>query len=341
MGIFSRVRRQSAARPSPLRRLAAGGRARRGGADARRARPAPAPEPAVATLGTTASRGGTAGLSPATVPATLRHPPVARCLRRKRRSIARATNTKAAALLTYEQRAAACSCRTSASRATRNSAQRRCDGQRVGHPLRSIRNRRINVIESAHENPSCQAAGGDQPAPPTIAAVPFFHANADRRRRAVLPTPRVRRRSPQDAEPVAAGVRPGAERAAAVRGRARASSRKRPPPSRPSRGLAALKSELARLTQASTNPSASAPPRPPNASPPSPSSRRPGRAGLEHELAELRTAQEQVPAIEEGPQPEPPSGAASEPPTRRSPRSPSSASSSPRPSSAPPRRMRR
>src|SRR6187549_2945655 len=106
MGIFSRVRRQSAApsiaaeaSPPPAEELAA-------------AEPMPAeldplpppPEPAVATLGATANRGGTAGL------VTLRdslqqlygiRPSRDAFAEEAIKLIARATNTKAAALLTY------------------------------------------------------------------------------------------------------------------------------------------------------------------------------------------------------------------------------------------------
>ena len=46
-------------------------------------------------------------------------------------------------------------------------------------PLRSLRNRRINVIEAAHENPFVpKALVAVSPRRLTIAALPFFHANA-------------------------------------------------------------------------------------------------------------------------------------------------------------------
>lgn len=46
-------------------------------------------------------------------------------------------------------------------------------------PLRSLRNRRINVIEAAHENPFVpKALVAISPRRLTIAALPFFHANA-------------------------------------------------------------------------------------------------------------------------------------------------------------------
>jgi hypothetical protein len=46
-------------------------------------------------------------------------------------------------------------------------------------PLRSLRNRRINVIESAHENPFVpKPIVAISPRRLTIAALPFYHANA-------------------------------------------------------------------------------------------------------------------------------------------------------------------
>lgn len=95
--------------------------------------------------------------------------------------IAQGAGTKTAALLGYEARHNRA--RLLSSVGLEREAIEVLSGE-VGHgswdiPLRSLRNRRINVIESAHENPFVpKPIVAIHPRRLTIAALPFYHANA-------------------------------------------------------------------------------------------------------------------------------------------------------------------
>jgi predicted nucleic acid-binding Zn-ribbon protein len=187
MGLFSRVRRQQTAPveaepqavvddtppsspPEPIADTAA----------AADSHSAPA---AVATLGAPA-RAGTAGL------AALRdglqqlysiRPSRDAFAEEAIKLIARSTSTKAAALLTYEPRGGRMQLVGQVGLEPEAEQVLSGDAMVSGWdiPLRSIRNRRINVIESAHENPFVpKPLAAVSPRRLTIAAVPFFHANA-------------------------------------------------------------------------------------------------------------------------------------------------------------------
>jgi hypothetical protein len=148
-------------------------------------------------------------------------------------------------------------------------------------PLRSLRNRRINVIESAHENPFVpRALIAISPRRLTIAALPFFHANAPIGV-VVLFSPTQRGFADGLLKALSQSLRVCAlalsELPATGSGATR-SAEDQQSGAQPSllRGLAALKAELARLTDALDD--ASAPPKPRNASPHNRSSRRPRSA---------------------------------------------------------------
>jgi predicted nucleic acid-binding Zn-ribbon protein len=122
-------------------------------------------------------------------------------------------------------------------------------------PLRSVRNRRINVIESAHENPFVPPPLiAISPRRLTIATLPFFHANAPAGVVVLLsPTPRGFADGLLKALSQALRVCAMALSelpAAAETGPARSGDDGRGPQPNLLRGLAALKGELARLTDA-------------------------------------------------------------------------------------------
>lgn len=170
--------------------------------------------------------------------------------------VARAANIKAAALLGYD--AHRDSMRLLAHLGLQADALTALSGEAVTGwdiPLRSLRNRRINVIESAHENPFVPGAFvAISPRRLSITALPFFHANAPVGA-AVLFSP--------NARGFPDGVLTGLSQALRVcalalnelprKPAAPAASDDRPADgSQPSllRGLATLKAELARLTAA-------------------------------------------------------------------------------------------
>ncbi|MEO8605380.1 MAG: hypothetical protein ABI629_22615, partial [bacterium] len=122
-------------------------------------------------------------------------------------------------------------------------------------PLRSLRNRRINVIEAAHENPFVpRPLANISPRRLTIAAIPFFHANAPIGA-LVLFSPTARGfadgllKTLSQALRVCAAALSELPMSAAAQARA---VEEETPTAQPNllRGLAALKSELARLTDA-------------------------------------------------------------------------------------------
>ena len=95
--------------------------------------------------------------------------------------IAKSAGVKAVALLGYEPRATRM--RLLAHAGLEADAIQALSGDSMVSgwdiPLRSLRNRRINVIESAHENPFVpRSLVAISPRRLTIAALPFFHANS-------------------------------------------------------------------------------------------------------------------------------------------------------------------
>src|SRR5512135_910162 len=159
MGLFSRVRRQSAAPSAAAEAPPPEDFAAAPGAPPESAEPDPPPEPeapapAVATLGATAVRPGNAGL------ASLRdslqqvyaiRPSRDAFVEEAIKLIARSTNAKAAALLTYEARGGRM--QLVGHVGLESDAEHVLSGDAMVSawdiPLRSIRNRRINVIEAA------------------------------------------------------------------------------------------------------------------------------------------------------------------------------------------------
>jgi chromosome segregation ATPase len=173
-------------------------------------------------------------------------------------------------------------------------------------PLRSLRNRRINVIEAAHENPFVpKALIAISPRRLTIAALPFFHANApvgvivlfsptargfaDGLLKALSQSLRVCALALSELPPAGATVaRPIDEEAGGVQPNLL-------------RGLAALKAELARLSdaldEAERQRAAEAAERVTAQSFLKAAQER--SAQLEQELADLRAASQRVPEIED------------------------------------------
>jgi len=171
--------------------------------------------------------------------------------------IARATSLRAAALLSYEARGGRM--QLAAHVGLESDAVHVLSGDAMMSawdiPVRSIRNRRINVIEAAHENPFVpRPLAAISPRRLTIAALPFFHANAPVGVVVLFsPTPRgfadgVLKTLSQALRVCAVALSELPPSAAAT---ARAAEQDATP-SQPTllRGLAALKSELARLTAA-------------------------------------------------------------------------------------------
>ncbi len=171
--------------------------------------------------------------------------------------IARATSLRAAALLSYEARGGRM--QLAAHVGLESDAVHVLSGDAMMSawdiPVRSIRNRRINVIEAAHENPFVpRPLAAISPRRLTIAALPFFHANAPVGVVVLFsPTPRgfadgVLKTLSQALRVCAVALSELPPSAAAT---ARAVEQEATP-SQPTllRGLAALKSELARLTAA-------------------------------------------------------------------------------------------
>jgi CheY-like chemotaxis protein/predicted nucleic acid-binding Zn-ribbon protein len=270
-----------------------------------------APAPAVATLGGGATRAGGTGLS------ALRdnlqqlygiRPSRDVFAEEAVKLIARATATKAAALLTYEPRGG--HMQLVGQVGLEPEAEHVLSGDAMGGawdiPLRSVRNRRINVIESAHENPFVpKALAGISPRRLTIAAVPFFQANTPVGVVILFsPTPRgfadgLLKTLSQSLRVCALALSELPMSAAAT---ARAVEEE-VTSTQPTllRGLAALKTELARLTQAldesERQRTAETAERVTAQSFLKAAQERAGQ--LEQEIAALRAAQAQVPAIEE------------------------------------------
>lgn len=312
MGLFSRVRRQQtapveaepqtvvddtppASPPEPIADPAS--------ADSH----APA---AVATLGAPA-RSGTAGL------AALRdglqqlysiRPSRDAFAEEAIKLIARSTSTKAAALLTYEPRGGRMQLVGQVGLEPEAEQVLSGDTMMSGWdiPLRSIRNRRINVIESAHENPFVpKSLAAVSPRRLTIAAVPFFHANAPVGV-VVLFSPTPRGFADGLLKTLSQSLRVCALALSELPMSAAATARvieEEATATQPTllRGLAALKTELARLTQAldeSERQRASETAERVTAQSFLKAAQE-RSALLDQELAELRAAQAQVPEIEE------------------------------------------
>jgi CheY-like chemotaxis protein len=173
-------------------------------------------------------------------------------------------------------------------------------------PMRSLRNRRINVIEAAHENPFVpRALVSISPRRLTIAALPFFHANAPVGVIVLFsPTPRGFAdgllKTLSQALRVCALALSELPISAAAAARAAAEE---PTGAQPSllRGLAALKAELARLTEAldETERQRSGEVAERVTAQSFLRAAQERSAQLETELAELRAAQSRVPEIEE------------------------------------------
>jgi CheY-like chemotaxis protein len=171
--------------------------------------------------------------------------------------IAKGAGVKAAALLGYEQRGGRM--RLLASVGLESDAVQVLSGDSMVSgwdiPLRSLRNRRINVIEAAHENPFVpRALAAISPRRLTIAALPFFHANAPVGTIVLFsPTPRGFAdgllKSLSQALRVCALALSELPLSSAATARVAADE---PTGTQPNllRGLAALKAELARLTDA-------------------------------------------------------------------------------------------
>ena len=173
-------------------------------------------------------------------------------------------------------------------------------------PLRSLRNRRINVIAAAHENPFVpRALAAINPRRLTIAAIPFFHANAPIGA-LVLFSPTARGFADGLLKTISQALRVCAAALSELPLSAAAQARvveEETPSAQPNllRGLAALKGELARLTEALEEAERQrvyeATERVTAQSFLKAAQER--AAGLEHELSELRAAQARVPEIEE------------------------------------------
>jgi CheY-like chemotaxis protein/predicted nucleic acid-binding Zn-ribbon protein len=222
--------------------------------------------------------------------------------------IARGAGVKAAALLGYEQRGGRM--RLLAHVGIDSDAIQILSGDSMVSawdiPLRSLRNRRINVIEAAQENPFVpKALIAISPRRLTIAALPFFHANApvgvivlfsptargfaDGLLKALSQSLRVCALALSELPPAgAATARPLDEEAGGAQPNLL-------------RGLAALKAELARLSEAldeaERQRAAEAAERVTAQSFLKAAQER--SAQLEQELAELRAAGQRVPEIEE------------------------------------------
>jgi len=311
MGLFSRVRRQQAAAVvEPESRPAA---------DEAPPPPVETPEPAAADAGATAAvatlggtqRPGASGLT------ALRdglqqlygiRPSRDAFAEEAIKLIARSTSTKAAALLTYEPRGGRMQLLGHVG--LEPEAEQVLSGDAMVSawdiPLRSIRNRRINVIESAHENPFVpKALAAINPRRLTIAAVPFFHANAPVGVVVLFsPTPRgfadgLLKTLSQSLRVCALALSELPMSAAATAKVVEEEATTTQPTLL--RGLAALKTELARLTQAleeSERQRASETAERVTAQSFLKAAQE-RAALLDQELAQLRTAQAQVPEIEE------------------------------------------
>ncbi len=172
--------------------------------------------------------------------------------------IATAANIKTAALLVYDPPRG--SLRLLAQVGLEADAVAALNGETPGAgwdiPLRGVRNRRINVIESAHENPFVpRAFAAISPRRLTIAALPFFHANAPVGA-VVLFSPAARAFTDSALQALSQALRVCALALSELRpAEAHPSPREDPPaaeeqPPTLLRGLASLKAELARLTEA-------------------------------------------------------------------------------------------
>ena len=172
------------------------------------------------------------------------------------KAIAKAAGIKAAAMMTYEQRQNRL--RPVATSGLEPDAIQVLNGDSSSSswdiPLRSLRNRRINVIESAHENPFVpQPLVAINKRRLTIAVMPFYHsANPIGVIVLFSPTPRgfadgLLHVLSQALKVCATAMAELPSASAPARAAAAA-----PSPEQPNllRGLAALKNELSRLTQA-------------------------------------------------------------------------------------------
>ncbi|MDX2165428.1 MAG: hypothetical protein SF182_00115, partial [Deltaproteobacteria bacterium] len=305
MGLFSRVRRLNgspAADPAPA-------------AAPEPALPAPAPESfvddgtAMATLGGPPRPGGAnlSGLRDALQQLYAIRPSRDAYAEEAIKLIARAAGVKAAALLAYEARGGRM--RLLAHVGLDSEAAQVLSGDQMisgwDIPLRALRNRRINVIEAAHENPFVpRALAAINPRRLTIAALPFFHANAPIGA-LVLFSPTARGFADGLLKTLSQGLRVCAAALSELPLSATAQARvaeEAAPAAQPNllRGLAALKAELARLTEANEEAerqrATEAAERVTAQSFLKAAQER--AAALEQELADLRSAQERVPAIE-------------------------------------------
>ena len=222
--------------------------------------------------------------------------------------IARAANVKAAALLSYEARGGRLHLLSHIG--LEPDAVHVLSGDAMVSawdiPLRSLRNRRINVIEAAHENPFVpRPLAAINPRRLTIAAIPFFHANAPIGA-LVLFSPTARGFADGPLKTLSQALRVCAAALSELPLSAAAQVRavgEEAPSTQPNllRGLAALKGELARLTEALEEADRQrvneATERVTAQSFLHAAQER--AAALEQQLTELRAAQERVPAIEE------------------------------------------
>lgn len=308
MGLFSRVRRLNG---SPAAEAPA---AEPPAAAETAAAPAPTPpgsddDTAVATLGGPPRPGGAnlGGLRDALQQLYSIRPSRDAYAEEAIKLIARAAGVKAAALLAYEARGGRM--RLLADVGLDGEATQVLSGDQMVSgwdiPLRALRNRRINVIEAAHENPFVpRALAALNPRRLTIAALPFFHANAPIGA-LVLFSPTARGFADGLLKTLSQSLRICAAALSELPLSPTAQARvveEQAPSGQPNllRGLAALKAELARLTEANEEAerqrATEAAERVTAQSFLKAAQER--AAALEQELAELRAAQERVPAIE-------------------------------------------
>ncbi|MGD9764279.1 MAG: GAF domain-containing protein [Candidatus Binatia bacterium] len=172
------------------------------------------------------------------------------------RLLARATSAKAAALLLYDARSGRLQLLSHAD--LDRDALAALSGESAAStwdiPLRSLRNRRINVIEAAHDNPFVpKSLTAISPRRLSIAALPFFHANAPVGV-AVLFSPNPRGFTDAALTTLSQALRVCALAFSELPAAPAASAAIEPDAAggQPTllRGLAALKAELARLTEA-------------------------------------------------------------------------------------------
>jgi CheY-like chemotaxis protein/predicted nucleic acid-binding Zn-ribbon protein len=309
MGLFSRVRRLngSPAAEAPAAEAPAG--AESPAVAAAPTSPGTDDDTAVATLGGPPRPGGAnlSGLRDALQQLYAIRPSRDAYAEEAIKLIARAAGVKAAALLSYETRGGRM--RLLAHTGLDGEATQVLSGDQMVSgwdiPLRALRNRRINVIEAAHENPFVpRALVALNPRRLTIAALPFFHANAPIGA-LVLFSPTARGFADGLLKTLSQGLRVCAAALSELPLSATAQARvveEQAPTGQPNllRGLAALKAELARLTEANEEAdrqrATEAAERVTAQSFLKAAQDR--AAALEQELAELRASQQRVPEIE-------------------------------------------